>query len=129
MLLFNTNLKGCAVRVSLVNCPAPSSLTDVLVSLDVLQHRPLLVVSVVSSLSIGLEFLHSGGGGSARADPVHRGRHPLSEPRLHRPHLPEDLEQHRLRALFHAAVGRRDAVLCAMSHGGSGGEEPVLGQS
>uniref|UniRef100_A0A3Q3KXV9 Uncharacterized protein n=1 Tax=Labrus bergylta TaxID=56723 RepID=A0A3Q3KXV9_9LABR len=79
-------------------------------SLDVFQHGPLLVIPVVSSLSVGLELLDSGGGGCARADPVHRGRHSLAEPGLDGPHLPEDLEQHGLHALVHAALRRRHAV-------------------
>lgn len=98
--------------------------------LDVLQHGPLLVIPVVSSLSVGLELLHSGGGGSTGADPVHRGRDPLAEPRLDGPYLAEDLEEHRLHALVYAARRWHDAVrtwrlyLCvlrggaAVSHGG-----------
>uniref|UniRef100_A0A8C7X8T0 Uncharacterized protein n=1 Tax=Oryzias sinensis TaxID=183150 RepID=A0A8C7X8T0_9TELE len=110
MLYFS---KRFGVRVSPVTLSAPLPLTDVLVSLDVLQHRPLLVVPVVSSLSIGLELLHSGGGSSTGADAVHRGGHPLSDTRLHGPHLPKDLEQDRLHALVHADV----------RHGGGGAEE------
>lgn len=71
-------------------------------SLDVLQHRPLLLIPVVSSLRIDLKLLDSSGGGSAGADPVHRGRHSLAEPRLDGPNLAENLEQHRLHAVVHA---------------------------
>lgn len=39
--------------------------TDVFMSLDVFQHGPLLAIPVVSSLSVGLKLLDSGGGGSA----------------------------------------------------------------
>lgn len=59
--------------------------TYVLVALDVLQDGPLLVIPVISSLSVCLELLDSSGGGPARADPVHRGRDSLAEPRLNGP--------------------------------------------
>lgn len=113
--------------------------TDVFVSLDAFQHRPLLVIPVISSLSVGLELLDGGGGGSAGADPVHRGRHSLAEPRLDGPYLPEDLEQHRLHALVHAAaaaalcrrlgaVGPRTLYLggAAVSHGADGRQKEQL---
>ena len=99
-------------------------------SLDIFQHGPLLVIPVVSSLSVGLKLLDSGGcAGSARADLVHRGRDSLAEPRLDGPQLPKDLEKHRLHTLVDTAlrglvaVGKRCLRLCAglcgaaVSHG------------
>lgn len=68
--------------------------TNVFVPLDVLQHRPLFVKAVISTLRVGLELLHGGCGGSAGVDPVHRGRHSLAEPRLDGPNLAKDLKQH-----------------------------------
>lgn len=94
--------------------------TYVFVSLDVFEHGPLLVIPVVSSLSVGLELLDGGGGGPARADPVHRGRDSLAEPRLDGPYLAEDLEQDRLHALVHAALRRQDAVRTRRLHLGAG---------
>lgn len=85
-------------------------LTDVFMPLDVFQHGPLLVIPVISSLSVGLKLLDSGGGGSAWADPVHRGRDSLAEPGLDGPYLPEDLEKYRLHALVYATLRRNDAV-------------------
>lgn len=78
-------------------------------SLDVFQHGPLLVIPVISSLSVGLKLLHSCSG-SARTDPVHRGRDSLTETRLDGPKLAEDLKQHRLHALVYAALWGQDAV-------------------
>lgn len=113
-------------------------------SLDVLQHGPLLVIPVISSLSVGLKLLDSGGGGPAWADPVHRGRDSLAEPRLDGPYFAEYLEQHRLHALVYVTVRRHDAFrtqclcLCAWLGGAAvshwatvdgrqetGGEEPA----
>ena len=110
--------------------------TDVFVSLDVLQHRPLLVIPVIPSLSVDLKLLDSGGGGSAWADPVHGGRDSLAEARLDGPYLTEDLEQYGLHALVYAAL-RRCLWLrlggAAVSHwatadGWTGGEEPASWQ-
>lgn len=83
--------------------------TYVFVTLDVLQNRPLFMIPVISSLSVGLELLHSSGGGPAGADLIHRGWDSLSEPRLNGPELPEDLKQHRFHALVHPS-GRQDVV-------------------
>lgn len=79
-------------------------------SLDIFQHRSLLVKPVISSLSVSLKLLDSGCGGSARADPVHRGRDSLAEPRLYGPNLAEDLEQYGLHALVYATLWRDDGV-------------------
>lgn len=65
---------------------------------------------VISSLSVGLKLLDSSGGGPSRADPVHRGRDSLAEPRLDGPYLAEYLEKYRLHALVYATVRRHDAV-------------------
>lgn len=59
--------------------------TYVFVTMDVLQNGPLLVIPVISSLSVGLELLHSSGGGPARADPVNRGWHSLAKSWLNGP--------------------------------------------
>lgn len=102
-------------------------------SLDVLQHRPLFVEAVVSSLRVGLELLHGGRGGSAGVHPVHRGRHPLAEPRLDGPNLAKDLEQDRpggapvrWDAVWYLQLGARIGV-SAVSHRrvGRRGVEPA----
>lgn len=84
------------------------NVTDILMSLDVFQHGPLLVIPIISSLSVGLKLLDSGVGSSARADSVHWSRDALAKPRLDGPNLPEDLEKHRLHALVHATRWRQD---------------------
>lgn len=84
--------------------PVVPVLTDVLVSLYLLQDAPLLVITVVSSLGVGLEFFDGGDGGSPGADPVNGGRDSLSQPGLHGPDLPVDLKEHRLHALVHTTV-------------------------
>lgn len=66
--------------------------------------------AVVSSLRVGLELL-DGGGGPARADPVHRGRDSLAEPGLDCPYFAVDLEQDRLHALVHGGLRRPDAAV------------------
>uniref|UniRef100_A0A3Q2GC74 Uncharacterized protein n=1 Tax=Cyprinodon variegatus TaxID=28743 RepID=A0A3Q2GC74_CYPVA len=82
------------------------AVTNVLMSLDVLQHSPLLVVAVVPSLGIGLELLDGRSGSSAGAHLVNRGRDSLTEPALDGPDLTEDLKQHRPHALVHADTFR-----------------------
>lgn len=83
--------------------------TNVLVSLDVLQHGPLFVIAVVPSLGVALELFDGSSGGSAGADLVNRGRDSLAEAGLNGPDLAENLKQHRPHALVHTKLGRWDA--------------------